>query len=101
MITYLISLIGYLILFVIIRHLYVPSSANTTYKWKLKDSDYTEKLKISLWIYILYFIGFLIPIINLLCAYSTIIVLAITINIDQWAKFRIESKFLNFLNKKI
>lgn len=46
--SYLISFIFYLVLIILIKNTYVsPIKKNS---WNYKDSDYTEKLKLPLWL---------------------------------------------------
>ena len=94
MIYYLISIILYLILLFLVKNTYV-SSVN----WPYKNSDYTEKLKLPLWLWLLSFIVFITPIINVIFLGATLIIYFISLLVDQWGMIKIENKFLKFLFK--
>lgn len=98
MISYLISFIFYFVLILLIRNTYI--SPIRKFSWEYKDEDYTEKLKLPIWLWFISVILFLIPILNGIVLGVFILVYVVTINTDRWGKIKPTGKFFKFLNKK-
>jgi len=98
MISYLISFVFYFILILLIKNTYVsPIKKNS---WNYKESDYTEELKLPLWLWFISIVLFLIPYINAFVLGLSILVYLITVNVEKWGKIKPTGKFFKFLNKK-
>ena len=99
MTSYLISIVFYFILALLVKNTYVsPIKKNS---WNYKDSDYTEKLKLPLWLWFISIIILLIPILNGILLGLSIFIYILTINIEKWGKIKPTGKIFKFLNKKL
>lgn len=98
MISYLISIVFYFVLLILIKNTYVSSTKKSS--WNYKESDYTEKLKLPLWLWFISIVLFLIPCINAFILGLSIFVYLFTINIEKWGKIKPTGKIFKFLNKK-
>ena len=98
MITYLISIVFYFILILLIKNTYVSLIEKDS--WNYKESDYTEKLQLPLWLWFISFLIFFIPILNVVFSVAAILAYFVTLDVDKWGKIIPTGKFFKFLNKK-
>lgn len=94
MISYLISIVFYFVLLILIKNTYVSPIKKGS--WYYKESDYTEKLKLPLWLWFISIVLFLIPILNAFSLGVFLFSYVFTINIKNGVKLNLLVKFLNF-----
>jgi ABC-type Fe3+ transport system permease subunit len=94
----IIAVIFYFVLLLLVKNTYVSPTKKSS--WNYKDSDYTEKLKLPLWLWFISIVLFLIPMINLISSVISLILYFISLDIYREYKIKLTGKFFKFLNKK-